>query len=77
MKVKIYEYLNADKPWRWEVTIGGVKISRDYTSRRACVRGLWRWYFRAEEETTNPAVAWSMSTWETIQRAIRESRVKP
>ena len=77
MKVEIVEYLNDDKPYHWKVTLGGVTLGREYTTRRACVRGLWRWYFRAEEETTNPAVAWSMSTWETIQRAIRESRRKP
>jgi hypothetical protein len=75
MQVQIYEYLNDEKPWQWEVTLGGLTLGREYTTRRACVRGLWRWAESVERELLGFPSSGHLDYFYTIvYDAIRESR---
>jgi hypothetical protein len=81
MKVTIHETGWTDSggdhvTWSWSGWIGGLPIaSCRYTTRRACVRGLGRWFQRAQGETVAGfAGCWSTACWEEVERAIRESR---
>ena len=68
MKVEI---VGTGRHWVFSITLGGLNIvSQIYTTRRACVRGLWRWWFRTVDEV------WDQGATVFIDRAIRESRGK-
>ena len=75
MKVEIYECLNDEKPWHWKVTLGGKVIAEEYTTRRACVRGLWLWWENVERELLGyPSSGYVDHIYTIVYDAIRESR---
>jgi len=75
MKITIHWPTDLDLGrWVWCVELGGVEILKSYTTRRACIRGLLRWYQRAQGETVAGYSSWSSRAYETVERAIRESR---
>lgn len=74
MKIKIiHSPAPIKRPWAFYVLIGGCGLSRSYATRRACVRGLWRWIERLAKDLglENGMID---PVYDIAYDAIRESR---